>query len=123
MKTKTFGSSQLRKELVKIMPGYSWTVHRQSPLSDRKYLKATGVQTSGFNRLSTLQVIRLEKEGVAEYEVKSAGFGLKAEWLSTATGKTLAKALRSLQNEYEDRASTYSSHALSLRGARSNNTP
>ena len=110
-------SSEFRKELVKIMPGYQWTVHK--PLfRDATYLCATGIQTSGFNRLSTLEVVRRDRSGAVEYEVKSSGFGTKAPWLSTATDGTLARALRSLQTHYEHRAAAYSSHAWALQNAR-----
>ena len=61
-------SAEFRKELIKIMPGYSWTVHRNMFSSKYKYLIATGIQISGFNRLSTLQVIKREKDGYFEYE-------------------------------------------------------
>lgn len=53
-------SAEFRKELLKIMPGYSWTVHKTS---NPERLTATGIQSSGFNRLSTLQVTRTDKGG------------------------------------------------------------
>lgn len=110
-------SAEFRKELVKIMPGYEWTIHK--PLfKDATYLKATGIQSSGFNRLSTLQVVRREKEGRAEYEVKTSGFGKRSSWLAEVTDGTLARALRSLQSHYETMARTYSNHATYLQGAR-----
>ena len=61
-------SNEFRAELVKIMPGYSWTV-RRDPAWLRKavpapeglnVLTATGTQSSGSNRLSTLEVTRRE---------------------------------------------------------------
>jgi len=110
-------TSEFRKELEKIMPRYSWTVHNPFP-DITGYLCATGIQSSGFNRLSTLQVERREKDGSVEYEVKSSGFGKKSPWLSSAADKTLARALRSLQTYYESMASTYSSHARSLEDGR-----
>ncbi|MNL30960.1 hypothetical protein D3C87_1527270 [compost metagenome] len=106
MKPKDF-----RAELTKIMPGYAWTVHKSS---SENYLKATGTQSSGFNRLSTLRVVRIEKDGVATYEAKSAGYGLRAKWLHTHTDGTLARALRGLQDHYEFVSNTYRSHAQSL---------
>lgn len=110
MKPKDF-----RAELTKIMPGYAWTVHKSSSES---YLKATGTQSSGMNRLSTLRVIRFEKDGVATYEAKSAGYGLRAKWLHTHTDGTLARALRGLQDHYEFASNTYRGHAESLRRGR-----
>jgi len=110
-------TSEFRKELVKIMPGYEWTVHR--PYSDvGGYLSATGIQSSGFNRLSTLQVVRRERNETVEYEVKSSGFGKNSPWLSEATDGTLARALRTLQTHYEHRASLHASHARALESAR-----
>ena len=110
-------SAEFRKELIKIMPGYKWTVHRPYTLINR-FLSATGIKTSGFNRLSTLNVIRREKNDYAEYEVKSTGFGKNAPWLSEYKGTTLAQALRGLQNYYETMASTYNRHAGDLKFAR-----
>lgn len=113
-------TEDFRKELVKIMPGYEWTVHR--PFTDLAgYFSATGIQSSGFNRLSTLQVVRREPKGSVEYEVKSSGFGKKSPWLSDATESTLLKALRSLQNHYEHMASLYASHARALDGCQQTN--
>jgi Ca2+-dependent lipid-binding protein len=100
-----------RAELTKIMPGYAWTVHKTS---SETYLKATGTQSSGFNRLSTLCVVRTERDGVASYEAKSAGYGLRARWLHTHVDGTLARALRGLQDHYEAVSNTYRSHAASL---------
>jgi hypothetical protein len=110
-----FTSKEFRAELVKIMPGYSWTVHKST---SEAYLDATGVQSAGFNRLSTLSVIRTVRDGVVKYEAKSAGFGLRARWLHTNTDGTLARALRGLQDHYQRTAGTYASHAMALQSAR-----
>lgn len=109
---------EFRAELVKIMPGYSWTVHK--PLSERT-LKATGIQSSGFNRLSTLIVQRIDDYGGCGqpwYKVASAGFGRRAPLLCTHSGRTLARALRGLQQLYEAKAAIYSRHAADLQSAR-----
>jgi hypothetical protein len=112
-------TSKFREELNKIMPGYIWTVHKPGRFTAPEvYLKATGIQSSGFNRLSTLQVERRVKNDQTEYEVKSSGFGMKAPWLATVTDGTLARALRRLQEHYEHNAATYGSHARDLRDAR-----
>jgi hypothetical protein len=108
-------SAEFRKELTTAMPGYSWTVHASR--SSDKMLVATGIQTSGSNRLSTLSVECRENyaaSGSPRYEVKSAGYGKKAPWLHSASGKTLAQALRALQNHYEREARRYQSHASDL---------
>lgn len=106
---------EFRAECVKLMPGYSWTVHK----TDREsYITATGIQSSGFNRISTLHVIRTEIDGVPSYEVKSAGFGLGAKWLGTKADGTLARALRCLQSHYEAMESKYGGHARALQNAR-----
>lgn len=110
-------SNKFRKELKKIMPGYKWTVHRNR-FAASKHLSATGIQTAGFNRLSTLRVIKREKEHGFKYEVTSSGFGKNCPWLSDYTDVTLARALRGLQNHYESMAQTYSSHASCLQRAR-----
>jgi len=108
-------ANEFRKELVKIMPGYDWTVHRTNVDG---YLEATGTQSSGFNRLSTLNVARRERDGNVRYTAKSAGFGLRARWLHTTEDGTLARALRRLQDHYEATANTYRSHAEQLKAGR-----
>ncbi len=116
---KKMNSNGFRKELVRIMPGYTWTIHRSVDfVSDSSHLSATGIQSSGFNRLSTLKVIRRDRDGQVEYEVKSAGFGKNAPWLAERTNGTLARALRALQDHYETMAMNYSGHASALKFAR-----
>lgn len=110
-------SAKFRTELINIMPGYTWIVHRP-PDGIKNSLRATGIQSVGFNRLSTLQVFKREINGIIDYEVKSAGFGGNAPWLSTCTDETLARALRGLQNHYDAVAMNYSNHASYLEGAR-----
>lgn len=116
-------SQEFRAELVKIMPGYSWTVHQQRKyhdiLKDELPLSATGIQSSGSNRLSTLRVIRRVRDGCVVYQVMSSGYGTRAPWLHECHDGTLARALRSLQNHYENTAATYRSHADALRLGRS----
>jgi hypothetical protein len=107
--------AEFREELIKIMPGYEWTVHKTG---GTVYLKATGIQSSGFNRVSTLQVERWEESDGISDEAKSSGFGKRAPWLWTAGGPTLATALRSLQVHYENMACTYRAHASYLKDAR-----
>jgi len=108
---------KFRKELIKVMPGYTWTVHKSS--APEIYLTATGVQSSGFNRLSTVSVTwRAHPTTIPWYEVKSSGFGLKSPWLAEKGGKTLAQAFRALQNHYEHMAQTYACQARNLQAAR-----
>jgi len=109
-------NKEFRKELVKIMPGYKWTVHKS--FDPDLYLEATGIQSSGFNRMSTLRVTKRLKDGRISYEAKSSGFGLRSPWLGENSDVTLARVLRGLQDHYEARASTYSSHAGALREGR-----
>ncbi len=116
MADKNLTPADFRAELVRIMPGYKWTVHKSGTAS---WLKATGIQTSGFNRLSTLVVIRNAFIYAAPfYEVKSAGFGKRSPWLYSYTDSTLARALRGLQDYYENQANLYRSHAASLQHGR-----
>ena len=119
-------SKEFRAELVKIMPGYSWTVHKDH-ISKRLrdefpetpvVLTATGIQSSGSNRLSTLEVSRREDNGHVTYAAKSSGYGTRARWLHEHKDGTLARALRVLQDHYEAMASTYASHAGALKHAR-----
>lgn len=107
--------NEFRQELLAVMPGYRWTVHQSragSPLS------ATGTQSSGFNRLSTLHVARREQDGCTIYTARSAGYGTRAPWLHTHNDGTLARALRGLQNHYEAVAATYRSHAENMKRGR-----
>lgn len=119
-------SKEFRADLEKIMPGYSWTVHK--PLKYRlpahladdlpEVLTATGIQSSGSNRLSTLEVKRREYDGVVTYEARSSGYGTRAPWLHECTDGTLARVLRGLQEHYERTAATYRSHAAALQTGR-----
>lgn len=107
-----------RKELLKIMPGYKWTIKK--PISDT-YLEALGIKSSGFNRLSTLLVIRKENDGIGtriNYEVKSSGYGLHSPWIAERSNLTLARALRDLQSHYEYMSREYTVAAEHLQTAR-----
>lgn len=109
---------QFRAALKKIMPGYQWTVHKPV-CPGTSHLVATGTQSSGFNRLSTVQVILREVDGGTKtYTAKSSGYGVKTPWKSESTGATLAQAFRRLQEHYEREAQVNNSLALALQGAR-----
>ncbi len=101
---------------MKIMPGYKWTISRYRPGDIT--LIATGIQSSGSNRLSTLVVHKTDRDGRLTYSAKSAGYGLKARWLYQTCGLTLAQVLRTLQRHYENQAATYRSHAAALQKGR-----
>ena len=119
-------AKEFRAELVKIMPGYSWTVHqdRTGKWLREEYpdtpivLTATGIQSSGSNRLSTLEVTRREDNGHVTYTAKSSGYGTRARWLHENKDLTLARALRGLQEHYERTAATYRSHAAAMQQGR-----
>ncbi len=108
--------TDFRKELTKIMPGYKWTVHRGIGPG---HMTATGIQSSGFNRLSTLQVTRRDENRIVTYEVKSAPHGTKSPWAHTNRDQTLARALRGLQDHYDRTANTYRQLAARLQEGRS----
>ena len=109
------GAPAFRAELEKLMPGYQWTVHKSY---SENHIEATGTKSSGFNRLCTLSVIRTDHTGAVMYEAKSAGYGLRAPWLHTHADKTLARALRGLQDHYEAKTQTYRIHAEDLASGR-----
>ena len=119
-------SKEFRAELEKIMPGYSWTVQRSiagrlpKALTEGlpQVLSATGIQSSGFNRLSTLKVVRTDLDGRVTYSAKSAGYGSKACWLHEHKDGTLARALRGLQEHYRRNAVIYCSHERALKAGR-----
>lgn len=104
-----------REELLKAMPGYTWTVRKTT--SDT-HLEATGIQSSGFNRLSTLVVTRTECDGGAQYEAKSAGSGTRSPFLHVCSDGTLLRALRGLQEHYQREAGIYQSAAWRLKEGR-----
>ncbi|MCE7797890.1 hypothetical protein LWE61_15170 [Sphingobium sufflavum] len=105
-----------RASLVKIMPGYRWTVHKAGPAAKR--LVATGIQSSGLNRISTLQVTCASTEGGEYFTARSAGFGRRAPWLHQNGDRTLARALRGLQIHYRAMAASYSGHEQALENGR-----
>jgi hypothetical protein len=111
MSTKDF-----RAELLKIMPGYKWTVHRHEIY--REGLMADGIQTSGFSRLSTLSVVRMETDMGPIYEAHLFGYGRKGERIHACKGATLAQALRGLQNHCETMVRLYESAVEALEKGR-----
>ncbi|MEI4489566.1 hypothetical protein WAF00_02790 [Mameliella alba] len=102
------------------MPGYRWTVHKSS---NPERLAATGIQSSGFNRLSTLQVNRTEKGGAPWYSVRSAPHGAKSLFAAEIGGLTLARALRDLQTHYQRKAANYRALASRLEEGRATDHP
>lgn len=92
-------TTEFRNEVEKIMPGYKWTVQRPYKGDNGAFFKVTGIQSAGFNRMSTLEIVRREEDGVAEYEVKIAGYGTRGPWAATCKRETLARALRNLQEQ------------------------
>lgn len=120
---KTTKAAAFRNELVKLMPGYRWTVNlsRSVWMPDSSWFTATGIQSSGSNRLSTLEVTRREEKGsVSSYEAQSSGYGVGARWLTDMPmcGDTLAQSIRCLQRYYEGQRDTYAGAASDLQGAR-----
>jgi hypothetical protein len=108
-------AKEFRAQLEKIMPGYRWTVHQSSVAG---FMSATGTQSSGSNRLSTLRVERRDRDGEITFETKSSGYGLRAPWLHVSEAETLARALRGLQDHYEHMAANYRAHASALQQGR-----
>jgi len=115
---KMITSTQFRKELIKIMPNYKWTVHRA--LTDPpKHLTATGTQSSGFNRMSTLDIIvKDDGDDRLEYESRSSGFGKNIPWLLSCKDSTLTRSLRGLQDDLEWRGRDYLCQAGNLQKGR-----
>jgi hypothetical protein len=105
-------TAAFRSQLKKLMPGYDWTIHKA--LEGTRILTATGTQSSGFNRLSTLEVVcRIEAHG-EWFTVRSAGYGRRAPWLAQVSDATLARALRGLQDHYRREAARYQGHEEAL---------
>ncbi len=113
MKTPT--PTDFRASLTKLLPGYNWTVHK--PIGTD--LRATGIQSSGFNRCSTIDVVM--SDGGKWFKSRIAGYGTRAEWLQSGCGSTLAKAIRSMQEGLEHQAQIYNSQAATVQEARQSN--
>lgn len=109
-------SNAFRAKLTKLMPGYDWTVHRA--LKGVTKITATGTQSSGFNRLSTLEVAYSSNGNGDWFTARSAGFGRRAPWLHENGDVTLARALRGLQDHYQKMAAIYGGHARALDNGR-----
>lgn len=108
---------EFRKELTKVMPGFSWTVEKSWMEGIQK---AEGKQTAGMNRLCTLSVLKRTNHdtGKSEYEVKDSGFGLRSPWGRSFTSHSLKSALRILQNYHEHSARHHSGQASYLQFGR-----
>ena len=107
---------KLAEALQRIMPGYNWTVHQTG--KGYQVISATGTQSRGFNRLSTLSVAVRKNNEKDWFEVKYSGYGLRAPWLYTCEDVTLARAFRELQNHFIHKASTYRGAARTIEAAR-----
>ncbi|WCT73962.1 hypothetical protein PQ455_01635 [Sphingomonas naphthae] len=114
-------STKFRAALTKLMPGYNWTVHRSA--KGAVQIVATGIRSSGFNRLSTLEVTYSCREHGDWFTARSAGFGLRAPWLGENGDVTLARALRGLQELYRQKAAAYSGHESALAQGRKVQVP
>lgn len=110
-------SIAFRAKLANLMPGYDWTVHRAA--KDATKLRATGTQSSGFNRLSTLEVTYTSVGQADWFTARSAGYGRRAPWLHENGDVTLARALRGLQDHYRHMSGVYHGHERALAQGRS----
>lgn len=115
---KTMNRKQFREELEKIMPGYKWTVHKGHSAED-KIIFATGIQSAGMNRMSTLHVKHdAYHDNDVHYSVSSSGFGKGSEIGGEERAPTLARAIRQLQERYSERASFFGRLANDLEKGR-----
>ena len=118
MKTKTttpnneYTAADFRNELKKLLPGYNWTVHKGTSSE----FQASGIQSAGFNRLSTIEVNRFKT--TAWYKTFGYGYGTRVNSLGTSSGATLAQAIRSLQEGLENMGSKLLGLAGSIEAAR-----
>jgi hypothetical protein len=96
---------EFRKALLKIMPGFRWTVHKSE---NPRVLRATGIMSSGSNRLATLQVIREDSEHIGvTFIARMAGNGTRAIFGPAFRNSTIASALWDLQNHHDRSAATH----------------
>jgi len=109
-------TDDFRKQLNKLLPGYKWTVHRTN---SKLIISATGIQSSGFNRLSTLEVTGRPKN--PWFEMAGYGYGKRSSVMGRGCGSTLAQAIRGLQDFYAHQKGVYASLELALEEARRKN--
>lgn len=114
---------KFRDELIRLLPGYKWTVHKPSVFFEKtpeliSDLTAEGTISKGFNRLSTIEIRRIEKNTGVEYTARSAGSGTRSRWLGEQKRDTLAQAIRSLQEYHEMWAREHAAHAGYIQGSR-----
>jgi len=95
---KTEQEDKFRLALKKIMPGYQWTIKKSS---HPDYIVAEGIQSSGFNRLSSLDIARIISRDGVYYLSKLYGFGRRATLIAENKDTTLARSLRNLQAHCE----------------------
>lgn len=110
------GSADFRKWLRKVLPGYNWTVHKSKFPDLQTAIHATGVQTSGFNRTSTIEVV-MKKQG-QWFEAYISGYGKHSTVLGEGFGRTVAQAFRALQSNLETKAQIYAVQAGTVQAAR-----
>lgn len=111
-------TNEFRKEVEKIMPGYKWTIQR--PYKDGgAFLKATGTQSAGFNRLSTIKIERrVNNDTTVVYEASIADYGMRGPWRATFADGTLARALRGVQEQCEAMRGVYSACVVAMNTGR-----
>ncbi len=116
-KIREFKADDFRKELNKVLPGYKWTISKHT--GNGQHLTATGIQSSGFNRVSTIEIYRESKDGYGFYSAKIWGYGRRSP-LVAETGEfgSLKRALRLLQEYCEHRSSVFKSAANYIEFAR-----
>jgi hypothetical protein len=96
---KLTGEQKLRQDVSTLLPKYKWTLRK-----GLGKITAEGIMSSGFNRISTMQVIYVEG---ASYEVKTRGYGLQSTWERTVVNaKTLRGAVSTLRRDYGEQART-----------------
>lgn len=122
---------EFRAELLKVMPGYKWTVTKPYRLYGEgntepgwALMQATGIQSAGFNRMSTLAVERrVEDKDAVTYEAKVAGYGMRGPWRATCERGTLAQALRGVQETCEEMRSEYAACVHAMQRGRDKEVP
>lgn len=110
---KPLSNADFRKELKNILPCYRWTIHLTN---SARVISATGIKSSGFNRLSTIEVLR-RNEG-PWYEVAGYGHGTQGKVMGRSCGASLAKAIRGLQDHYASMTGKYDSLERQMAEAR-----
>lgn len=87
-------------ELRTVLPGYRWTIRKASvSRPDGDYMWAEGRQSSGSNRLSSMEIERRKGAGEPSYHMKLYGHGTRGLLVAYHVGASLKLAVLTMEQE------------------------